>query len=188
MQDQARPYLRGHRHGRHGGRSRPSARSRASEMWRYRLLFTRRPRQVASQSSAVFARSEKQKEEEGEEKPDRVSSDRIKRRAERSLAWGPSDPQGPGLGYNNAGGSLLSPQLVSVSRSKKKEKRKSPQPQRNTFYITFTKALKTTIRPACPQAASECAFTRSRPAHPRPPRRQLVYFNNIKHPCGSGAK
>lgn len=41
---------------------------------------------------------------EKQNKPDRVSSERIKRRAERSLARGPSDPQGPGLGYNNAGG------------------------------------------------------------------------------------
>lgn len=114
-------------------------------MLRFRLLSVRRPPAgFLSVVGCALAPA-------GETRRSSSSSPtvRIKRRAERSLARGPSDPQGPGLGYNEE---VRSAPLVAASlapnpgtkRQKKEKKKKTKQPtlrwSRRPFHTTFTGA------------------------------------------------
>lgn len=110
---------------------------------------------------------------------------RIKRRAERSLARGPSDPQGPGLGYNEAVrfAPLLAAPLAPNPRERKGGKKTNTPVEQE--------AVSHNIQRGFGGAASAEKGSRGR-CTPHVPHvhggRQLVCFNSVKHPCGSGSK
>ena len=96
--------------------------------------------------------------------PERVSYQRIKRRAEWRFARGPSDPRGPGLGYKNTGAFFF----YALTRFCQAWRENRGLRKRLFFNILGVRPRRCSSR-----------------AHPRP--RQRVCFS-IKRPLGSGAK
>lgn len=138
-------------------------------MWRfrfrYRLLSARRPPAgCLAVLGCALAPAEKTKRSSSSSSSPTV---RIKRRAERSLARGPSDPQGPGLGYNEAVrfAPLLAAPLAPNPREKRQQKNKHSGGAGGRFTQHSTGLRRSRVRGKRLQRPMHPA----RPARPRSP-------------------